>query len=61
MYGMDSKLKLGDQLKNLEQTKKMGIYNLSSLLISQVLRNLAYQNRFQSQYNEISIIDRIVE
>ena len=41
MYGMDSKLRLGDQLKKSEQSKKkIGIYNFNSVIIFRVLRIL---------------------
>ena len=42
MYGMDSKLKLRDQLANFSTIKKnLGICNLNSVIISRVLRILA--------------------
>ena len=54
MYGMDSKLKLGDQLKKLQNNRKnRGIYNLNIVIISRVLRILTSQNRFQSLHDEI--------
>ena len=64
MYGMDSKLKLGDQLKKPQNNlNKWGIYNLNtnSFIISRVLRILASQKRFQSLFDEIYNIDRFVE
>ena len=61
MYGMDSKLKLRGQLKTSEQSKSLGIYNLSSFIISRILRILASQNRFQSLYDEILNIERFLE
>ena len=58
----DSKIKLGDQLKNFRTNKKnWGFYNLSGVIISSVLSILVSQNRFQSLYDEIFNIDRFVE
>ena len=58
----------GQQIENGGPAKKLqkylknwGIYNLNSVMISCVLRNLASQNRFQSMYDEIFNIDRFVE
>ena len=60
MYEMDSKKKLGGQLRNINR-KNWGIYNLNSVIIYCVLRILAYQNMFQSLYDEIFNIDRVVD
>ena len=44
MYGMDSKLKFGDQIKKFNNNlKNWGIYNLNRVIISRVLRILASQ------------------
>ena len=59
---MDSKLKLRGQAKKLQNNlKNWGIYNLNSVIISHILRNLASQNMFQSLYDEIFNIDKFVE
>ena len=44
--GMDSKLKLGDQLNKFRGIKEMEIYNLNSVIISHILRILASKDRF---------------
>ena len=38
-----------------------GIYDLNSVIISRVLRIIAYQNKFNSLYDEIFTIDRFLE
>ena len=46
---MDSKLKLGLPVKKLQNNlKNWGIHNLSSVIISRVLRILTSKNMFQS-------------
>ena len=61
MYGMDSKLKFGNQLKNFRTIKKNWvIYNLKSVIISCVLRVIVPKN-IQSLYDEIFNIDRFAE
>ena len=58
----DSKLKLGDQLIYFHKTlKNCGIYNLKRVMISRVLRILAFQKRFKSLYDEIFNIVRFLE
>ena len=53
MYGMYTKLKLGDQLKTSEQSNIGEFINSSE--------DFASQNRFQSLFDEIFNIDRFVE
>ena len=47
-------------MKNLKKNEDLN-KNLSSVIISRVLRILASQNGFQSLYAEILNIDRFVE
>ena len=65
MYGIDSRLKLGDQLKNfrtiLKHWGKILKHWGNRFIISRVLRILASQNRCQSLYDEIFNIDKFVE
>ena len=59
---MNSKLKLGEPAKKLQNNLKIrGISNLNSVIVSRVLRILVSQNMFKSLYNEIFNIDRFVE
>ena len=57
----NSKMKLGDQLIQLQNNLKNSGIIAYSFKISHVLRILASQNRFQSLYNEIFNIDRFLE
>ena len=57
----NSKMKLGDQLIQLQNNLKNSGIIAYSVKISHVLRILASQNRFQSLYNEIFNIDRFLE
>ena len=62
MYGIDIKLKLGDQLKNFREIQEIGGFiNLNSFRILGVLRILASQNSFQSLHDKIFNIDRFAE
>ena len=62
MYGLNSKLKLGEPAEKLQNNLKIrGISNLNSVIVSRVLRILVSQNMFKSLYNEIFNIDRFVE
>ena len=54
----NSKIKFGDQLKNL---KNSWIYSLNSAIISRILKIVASQNKFQSPHDEIFNIERFLE
>ena len=50
---------IGDLLISLQNNlQNLGINNFYSIIISNVLRILASQNRFKSQYDEIFNINR---
>ena len=62
MYGMDSKIENMALAKRLQNNlKNWEIYNLSSVIISRILRILTSQNKFQSLKDQIFKFDRLVE
>ena len=63
LYGMDSiNSNWGTSYKKLQKIQEnWGIYSLSSVKMSRVLRIIASQNIFESLYDEMFNIDRFVE